>query len=271
MAISKKEYLEKLENAYNQWNGSEDMNRLIKIRGMFTPYSIFNKMLIYSQRRGAMICAGKNKWEEVGRHLNSGEYSNAIWIYAPIMKTVVRKVKDKNGNEKEEKTKIVTGFNPVRVYDISQTNGKDIESINDKIDGEDAQEIFDLVVDKLSEKYCITSHTLKESEHTVLIDDNTLSIMEEAPCNEKLYSIIYKLSKMMAKTDLNDSDVIAQISSSLFMSDLGIDISDTVVKKIALGNIGSDFEKFHSHITASTILVKKFEREFGLNRQYTNA
>jgi hypothetical protein len=76
---------------------------------------------------------------------------------------------------------------------------------------------------------------------------------------------------MMAKTGLNDSDVIAQISSSLFMSNLGIDISDTVVKKIALGNIGSDFEKFHSHITASTILVKKFEREFGLNRQYTNA
>jgi hypothetical protein len=59
LAISKKEYLEKLENAYNQWNGSEDMNRLIKIRGMFTPYSIFNKMLIYSQRRGAMIMRGQ--------------------------------------------------------------------------------------------------------------------------------------------------------------------------------------------------------------------
>ena len=58
-------------------------------------------------------------WQKRGRQVMKGE--RAIRILAPM----VKKIKENNGDE----TYIIRGFRPVSVFDVSQTEGDEIEEL----------------------------------------------------------------------------------------------------------------------------------------------
>ncbi len=86
-------------------------------------YSIHNQMLILMQREDTTKVKGMSGWNYLGRSVIPGE--KGIKIIIPIIK----KVEAENENKeliKETVSKVI-GFKAGYVFDISQTNGKDIE------------------------------------------------------------------------------------------------------------------------------------------------
>jgi len=108
--------------------------------GGFHSYSFGNLFSIWVQNPKASLCAGQKSWNKNhNRVLKDGEFFNALWILAPNMVSYVANVvvKDENGmtifnedgSEKivEEKRTFCKSFLSVPVYDISQTEGDDID------------------------------------------------------------------------------------------------------------------------------------------------
>lgn len=85
------------------------------------PYSITNLLLIWSQCPDAQMVAGFHKWKSVGRQVRKGE--KGIMILAPL----TRKREDDSGNEE----RFVSGFRTAYVFDVKQTDGKDVPMFPD--------------------------------------------------------------------------------------------------------------------------------------------
>lgn len=110
----------------------EKFREAMKLMAHMRNYSSNNMLLIGSQRPDATIVMGYNEWKKVGRQVRKGE--QAIKILAPLVKkTEVEKTDPKTGQAiivdgkpvKEEKKGLV-GYRAVNVFDVSQTDGKEL-------------------------------------------------------------------------------------------------------------------------------------------------
>lgn len=99
---------------------SETLQRYLDVMSRFHSYSFGNCMLIALQMPDATYVAGFRRWLELGRHVRKGE--KGIGIIAPL---VYRNRADKcTGDEADAAT--VRGFKVVHVFDVSQTEGKEL-------------------------------------------------------------------------------------------------------------------------------------------------
>lgn len=107
-----------------------DWHNFLNTMGEFHNYSLSNQMLIQIQCPGATRVAGFQKWKkEFERNVMKGE--KGIVILAPRM--IRKDVKDAAGKPvmvdgKATKRPQVIGFTTASVFDISQTDGKDLPS-----------------------------------------------------------------------------------------------------------------------------------------------
>lgn len=110
----------------------ENWQAYLETMGKFHKYSMFNQMLIAVQCPNASRVAGYRKWEEFGRRVNKGE--KAIGIFAPKMIRVTeldgagKPVKDAKG--KLKKNSRCVGFTTASVFDVSQTDGDELPSVD---------------------------------------------------------------------------------------------------------------------------------------------
>ncbi len=109
---------------------SETVTEYLRAMARFHAYSWFNIMLIFMQRPSATRVAGYKTWKHVGRWVRRGE--KGIVILAPMLK------KDEEGDAN------VFGFKPVRVYDIAQTDGRQMPEF-DSVHGDPANFYSSLV------------------------------------------------------------------------------------------------------------------------------
>ena len=103
---------------------SERLIALLDFAGKFHQYSFYNIMMAFYQRRNISRLAGVKTWNEVGRYVRKGEHGIAIW--APMF---FKKVKTWNEDEASEETEsevTFTRFRLVYVFDVSQTEGKEL-------------------------------------------------------------------------------------------------------------------------------------------------
>ena len=102
---------------------SERLMDLLNFAGKFHNYSFFNIMMAYMQRRDISKLAGVKTWNEVGRYVRKGERGIAIW--APMF--FKKSMKTEDAAEAEEAEEITfTRFRLVYVFDVSQTEGKEL-------------------------------------------------------------------------------------------------------------------------------------------------
>lgn len=101
---------------------SEALTSYLKAIGRFHRYSLCNVMLIASQKPNASYVAGFRTWNALGRFVKKGE--KGIMILAPI----ARRNAD-NEEEREEASRKIAGFRAAYVFDISQTDGKELPQI----------------------------------------------------------------------------------------------------------------------------------------------
>lgn len=115
---------EHLKNGLKEYVNSDQYKKYLDTISKFHNYSRRNIDLIHQQKPDATLIAGAKKWNEsFGRYINKGE--KGFTIYAPSE----HKVKDLNGDfvlDEDGKVKTNIRFIPVKVFDVSQTNGKEL-------------------------------------------------------------------------------------------------------------------------------------------------
>jgi len=88
----------------------------------FHTYSFYNQMILMFHKCSQV--AGYKRWQELGRSVKKG--SKAVWILAPAYYKKKVTVKNEEGEEEEEEVRKLY-FRSVPVFDISDTEGEEIE------------------------------------------------------------------------------------------------------------------------------------------------
>jgi antirestriction protein ArdC len=101
---------------------SETLNAYLKAIGRFHRYSLHNAMLIALQKPNASHVAGFRTWNQLGRYVKKGE--KGIVILAPVLRR-----KEEKDEEPTESTSVVAGFRAAYVFDITQTDGKELPAL----------------------------------------------------------------------------------------------------------------------------------------------
>lgn len=123
-----------LEEGVQDVYTSGKYQRYLDAMANFHDYSARNILLILMQCPEASLVAGFNTWKnEFNRHVLKGEKALTI-IGGRQQKITVEEVNEKT-NEKEKKEIKFTKFFPCSVFDVSQTEGDDLPSIADKLNG----------------------------------------------------------------------------------------------------------------------------------------
>lgn len=121
--------MKQLENGFTELVVGDNLANYLKTMAKFHRYSFNNVMLIVMQCPDASHVAGYKKWQELGRNVRKGEKSIRILAPCPHKK----KVENEDGDETEIHW---TTYRPVSVFDISQTDGKELPEICKKLTGD---------------------------------------------------------------------------------------------------------------------------------------
>jgi hypothetical protein len=125
---------------------SEQFQEWLDAQSRFHEYSYRNTLLIQRQQPGATRVAGYNTWqEEFDRQVTGGE--QAIWIWAPIIAKQCPECGQSSRTHEdsdcaydeippEEWPTDLVGFRPVPVFDISQTEGAPLPSLETAATGD---------------------------------------------------------------------------------------------------------------------------------------
>jgi antirestriction protein ArdC len=103
---------------------SEALTQYLGAMAKFRAYSVTNVLLILSQRPNAERVAGYKTWQSLGRQVKHGE--KGIMIIAPQFHKRTRN--DKEATKKDE-IRSVASYRAVYVWDVEQTEGKDLPEI----------------------------------------------------------------------------------------------------------------------------------------------
>ena len=120
--------IEQLEQGH-----SEGLTAYLTAMGRFHNYSFGNILEIARQRPDAQRVAGLYAWNQLGRKVKKGE--RGIRILAPVIG--VRRKKDAEA-EKDIRTQnqaVLVGFRSAYVFDVSQTEGKELPELSDRVTG----------------------------------------------------------------------------------------------------------------------------------------
>ena len=104
--------------------GKIDLKKFAKTLANFHNYSLCNCFMIMIQKSNASQCAGFHAWKKLGRYIKKGE--KGIMILAP-REYIPREIKqDDTLTDEQKKEQKRVCFVSAHVFDISQTDGKEL-------------------------------------------------------------------------------------------------------------------------------------------------
>ena len=135
-----------IEQGIKELFESEKYMRYLSVMSKFHRYSVNNTMLIYMQRPDATLVAGFNKWKnQFERHVKKGEHGITIIAPTPYKKKIEEMKRDPDTHAPildadgkavmEEKEIEIPMFRPVKVFDVSQTDGKPLPELASSLSG----------------------------------------------------------------------------------------------------------------------------------------
>ena len=135
-----------IEQGIKELFESEKYMRYLSVMSKFHRYSVNNTMLIYMQKPEATLVAGFNKWKnQFERHVKKGELGITIIAPTPYKKKIEEMKRDPDTHAPildadgkavmEEKEIEIPMFRPVKVFDVSQTDGKPLPELSSSLSG----------------------------------------------------------------------------------------------------------------------------------------
>jgi hypothetical protein len=127
--------VEELSRGVAELGDEGKWEEFLAAQARFHRYSFANTMLILQQFPDATTVAGFNTWRGAGRVVRRGE--RAIWIVAPVLHR-----RATTGQDPE-----IAGFRRVAVFDLSQTEGAELVSLCEPLEGGDDRGWFNVLVE----------------------------------------------------------------------------------------------------------------------------
>lgn len=151
-----------LENGCKEIFTSDKYKNYLNVMSQFRRYSVRNNILILMQKPDATMVASATDWKEkFGRYVNKGE--KGIQILRPnyVERKIYEEKKDEATGEviKDENNKpikvdtgktkrVLQGFSTASVFDVSQTNGKELPQLVTKLNMEVSN--FNKIIDGIT-------------------------------------------------------------------------------------------------------------------------
>ena len=135
-----------IEQGIKELFESEKYIRYLSVMSRFHRYSVNNTMLIYMQKPDATLVAGYNKWKnQFERHVKRGEHGITIIAPTPFKKKIEEQkldpdtkapILDAEGKAVMEEWEVeIPMFRPVKVFDVSQTDGNPLPELASTLSG----------------------------------------------------------------------------------------------------------------------------------------
>ena len=135
-----------IEQGIKELFESKKYMRYLSVMSRFHRYSVNNTMLIYMQKPDATLVAGYNKWKnQFERHVKKGEHGITIIAPTPFKKKIEEQkldpdtkapILDAEGKAVMEEREVeIPMFRPVKVFDVSQTDGKPLPELASSLSG----------------------------------------------------------------------------------------------------------------------------------------
>ena len=141
-----REITDGIEQGIKELFESEKYMRYLSVMSKFHRYSVNNTMLIYMQKPEATLVAGFNKWKnQFARHVKKSGHGITIIAPTPYKKKIEEMKRDPDTHAPildadgkavmEEKEIEIPMFRPVKVFDVSQTDGKPLPELASSLSG----------------------------------------------------------------------------------------------------------------------------------------
>lgn len=264
------EITEKLEAGIKDMFQGENFKEYLKAMSKFHRYSLNNVILITSQMKNATQVASFTKWKELDRSVKKGEHG--LQIYSPVVRNKLDPVtKEIVINEKTGKPeKIVTGFKPAYVFDVSQTEGKELPQIARILTGkvDDFERLKESLI-KISPVPISFEHIEGRANGYYSLTEEKIVVDESLPEAQKIKTMVHEISHSMLHSNVDDEkertteEVEAESVAYTVCNYIGLDTSD-----YSFGYIGgwsrdmelSDLKESLSTIKdTSSAMIKKLE------------
>lgn len=290
------EITDKLENGIKELFSSEKFKSYLDTMSKFHNYSFNNTLLIAMQKPDATLVAGFNAWKNnFGRNVNKGEKGIQIFAPAPykIKKEEIKRdpdtdlpILDKDGKPiVEEVERVIPNFKAVSVFDVSQTNGKELPTLGvDELSGSvtDYEKFFEAlkavfpVPIKLAEINGSAKGFFNQEDKTITIKEG---MSEAQTVKTAIHEIAHAMlhDKDLKKADLEKpkdratEEVEAESIAYTVCQHFGVDTSDYSFSYVASWGSGKDLPELKSSLetirsTASELITQISDKYLGLDK-----
>lgn len=237
-----KEITEKLKTGVNEIFESGQYEQYLKVMSKFHDYSTNNTILIALQRPDATRVAGFTTWKnEFQRSVKKGE--KGIKILAPMFFKKEHQEKDvtdsethssENHEQEENEEQIITRFKVVNVFDICQTEGKELPRLGvDALKGDvEHYEAFYHSLEKTS-PVPMAFEAIKDASHGYYdLVDKRIAIKAGLSQLQTIKTAIHEIAHATlhadknSNTDRSTAEVQAESIAYTVCSYYGLDTSD---------------------------------------------
>ena len=280
------EITEKLEQGIKELFESEKYKTYLNTMSKFHNYSFNNTMLIAMQKPDATLVAGFKAWQKnFDRHVKKGEKGIRILAPAPYkIKEEQEKLNpvtgeimlDKNGMPITEEVEIkIPAFRVVPVFDVSQTDGKELPDIgvNELSGSVEDYEDFMQALTEVSPVPIIYEDIEGEAKGYFHTTDHRIAIQEGMSQSQTIKTAIHEVAHAklhdrernqdidaVLDKDRNTKEVEAESVAYTVCQHFGIDTSDYSFGYIARWSSDRDMKELKSSLdtirkTASELIT----------------
>ena len=285
-----KEITAGIEKGIQELFQSDRYRNYLSTMSKFHRYSLNNVMLIHSQMPDATLVAGRKKWQtQFQRKVLDTERSHGIEIIAPASfnKTIQTEKLDpdtqlpilgKDGKPvMVEKTIKIPYFKMVKVYDVSQTDGKPLPKLSMNLTGDVAQyEVFLEALKRTSPVPIDIKPISSDVDGIINYERRQITLREgmsqvqtiSAGVHEVAHAKLHNYDSMaeQAKKDKNTEEVEAESISYAVCQYFGIETGDNSFGYIASWSQGKELEELKASLTiinkTASELITSIEQHF---------
>ena len=232
------EMVKELEKGVTEMFTSEEYKRYLSTMAKFYSYSINNCIMIAVQKPEASYVAGYSDWNrKFERRVKAGE--KAIRIFAPIVYKVKPETAEndpKDTGENEDTEKKIAAFKPAYVYDISQTEGKELPEICHELksDVKDFERIKEAIKDTADCPVFFEEIQGSRAKGYYSLTEKKIVIRDKMPEMQTIKTMIHELAHSILHCDtekaksftMNEKEVQAESIAYVVSSYLGLDTSE---------------------------------------------
>lgn len=285
-----KEITAGIEKGIQELFQSDRYRNYLSTMSKFHRYSLNNVMLIHSQMPDATLVAGRKKWQtQFQRKVLDSERSHGIEIIAPASfnKTIQAEKLDpdtqlpilgKDGKPVMVETTIkIPYFKMVKVYDVSQTDGKPLPKLSLDLTGDVAQyEVFLEALKRSSPVPMEIKPIAKDLDGYLNLETQKIALQEGMSEVQTISAAVHEIAHAKLhnhlpkaegeKADPHTEEVQAESISYAVCQYFGIETGDNSFGYIASWSQGKELEELKASLTiinkTASELITSIEQHF---------